>query len=80
MSDDRLRDARACVFEAYGTLFDVASATQRCVDALSVETVVRLAALWRDKQLEYTQLRAIESREVKVPLFSISNPPSWATH
>jgi 2-haloacid dehalogenase len=62
MNDRRLRGVRACVFDAYGTLFDVASAAQRCTDALGVETVGRLAALWRDKQLQYSWLRSIQGR------------------
>jgi 2-haloacid dehalogenase len=56
-----LRGIRACVFDAYGTLFDVASAAQRCTDALG-DRAPRLAMLWRDKQLQYTWLRAIEGR------------------
>jgi 2-haloacid dehalogenase len=58
MSDDRLHGIRACVFDAYGTLFDVASAAQHCADALG-DAATRLAALWRDKQLQYTWLRTV---------------------
>jgi len=54
---------RACVFDAYGTLFDVASAAARCRDALG-EHGAALAALWRDKQLQYTWLRALQDRHV----------------
>src|SRR5215468_618807 len=57
----RLRGIRACVFDAYGTLFDVASAAQRCSEALG-EVAPRLAALWRDKQLQYSWLRAVQRR------------------
>lgn len=46
---------RACVFDAYGTLFDVAAAAR---DA-GVPHWPRIAADWRRKQLEYTWLRAI---------------------
>jgi 2-haloacid dehalogenase len=52
---------RACVFDAYGTLFDVASAARRCTDLLGGDAD-RLAALWRDKQLQYTWLRAAQDR------------------
>lgn len=52
---------RACVFDAYGTLFDVGSAAARCADALG-EAAPRLAALWRDKQLQYTWLRTVQDR------------------
>ena len=62
MTGEKLRGIRACVFDAYGTLFDVASAAQRCADALGAEAVPRLAALWRDKQLQYTWLRAVQNR------------------
>ena len=52
---------RACVFDAYGTIFDFASAAARCSDVLG-ETTQRLTALWRDKQLQYTWLRAAQGR------------------
>ncbi|KIZ36535.1 MULTISPECIES: haloacid dehalogenase type II [Rhodopseudomonas] len=52
---------KACVFDAYGTLFDVGSAANRCGDVLGSD-VDRLAALWRDKQLQYTWLRAAQKR------------------
>jgi 2-haloacid dehalogenase len=55
----RLGEVRACVFDAYGTLFDVASAAQRCSEALG-EFTPRLAALWRDKQLQYSWLRTVQ--------------------
>jgi 2-haloacid dehalogenase len=55
------RDIRACVFDAYGTLFDVGSAAARCAEALGDHTS-RLAALWRDKQLQYTWLRTLQHR------------------
>jgi 2-haloacid dehalogenase len=51
----------ACVFDAYGTLFDVAAAAAHCRDALG-DKAAALAALWRDKQLQYTWLRAVEDR------------------
>ena len=56
-----LRGVRACVFDAYGTLFDFASAARRCRDALG-DDIDRLTALWRDKQLQYTWLRATQGR------------------
>ena len=61
MTGEPLAGIRACVFDAYGTLFDVASAAQRCADALG-DAAPRLAALWRDKQLQYTWLRAVQGR------------------
>ena len=47
-----LTGIRACVFDAYGTLFDVAAAAAGCRDVLG-ERAGPLAALWRDKQLQY---------------------------
>ncbi len=58
-----LRGIRACVFDAYGTLFDFASAAAGCRDVLG-ERVGPLTALWRDKQLQYTWLRALQDRHV----------------
>jgi 2-haloacid dehalogenase len=54
---------RACVFDAYGTLFDYASAAARCTDVLG-EQVAPLTALWREKQLQYTWLRSLQGRYV----------------
>ncbi len=56
-----LTDIRACVFDAYGTLFDFASAAMRCADALG-DKANALTPLWRDKQLQYTWLRAAQRR------------------
>ena len=51
----------ACVFDAYGTLFDYASAAAGCREALG-ERLAPLTTLWRDKQLQYTWLRALQGR------------------
>lgn len=56
-----LSGIRACVFDAYGTLFDFASAAARCADRLGGKAEV-LSQLWRDKQLQYTWLRAAQHR------------------
>jgi 2-haloacid dehalogenase len=53
----------ACVFDAYGTLFDVTAAARRCSDALGPKADA-LAALWRTRQLEYTWLRSLMGRHV----------------
>jgi 2-haloacid dehalogenase len=52
---------RACVFDAYGTLFDVHSAVAR-LRARVGEQADALSQLWRTKQLEYTWLRALMGR------------------
>ena len=51
----------ACVFDAYGTLFDVHSAVAR-LRARVGEQADALSQLWRTKQLEYTWLRALMGR------------------
>jgi 2-haloacid dehalogenase len=52
---------QACVFDAYGTLFDFASAAARCPD-VPQDRRGALTALWRDKQLQYAWLRTLENR------------------
>ena len=56
-----LTGIRACVFDAYGTLFDYASAAARAADVLGDDFGL-LTALWRDKQLQYTWLRSCQGR------------------
>jgi 2-haloacid dehalogenase len=57
----RLEGVSACVFDAYGTLFDFASAAARCED-LAADKRAALTALWRDKQLQYAWLRSLQNR------------------
>src|SRR4029077_9006772 len=57
MIKPKLEGIHACVFDAYGTLFDYASAAARCADVLG-DNFPKLNALWREKQLQYTWLRA----------------------
>jgi len=52
---------RACVFDAYGTLFDVHSAVTRLKPEIG-ERADALSQLWRTRQLEYTWLRALMGR------------------
>jgi 2-haloacid dehalogenase len=52
---------KACVFDAYGTLFDFASAVSRCPD-VPADKIGALSAMWRDKQLHYTWLRTLQGR------------------
>jgi 2-haloacid dehalogenase len=56
-----LKGVQACLFDAYGTLFDFASAARACPD-IPRDAVDKLVALWRDKQLHYTWLRAAQNR------------------
>lgn len=53
-----LEGIRACVFDAYGTLFDVGSPVQKLATEIG-DKASGLAALWRQKQLEYTWLRSL---------------------
>jgi 2-haloacid dehalogenase len=57
----KLRGIEACVFDAYGTLFDVNTAAQSAQDSLG-EKWQPLAELWRTKQLQYTWLRGLSGR------------------
>ena len=59
----RLTGVRACVFDAYGTVFDFASAAARCPD-IPDDRRAALTTLWRDKQLQYTWLRTLQGRYV----------------
>ena len=61
MPDPLLNSIKACVFDAYGTLFDFASAARAC-PGVPGEAAERLTALWRDKQVQYTWLRAAQGR------------------
>jgi 2-haloacid dehalogenase len=56
-----LDGVQACVFDAYGTLFDFASAAARCPD-VPEDRRAALTTLWRDKQLQYSWLRTLENR------------------
>jgi 2-haloacid dehalogenase len=61
MSDPRFAEIDACVFDAYGTLFDVHSAAARLRDEIGSDADA-ISQLWRQKQLEYTWLRSLMGR------------------
>lgn len=63
MSDARITGIRACVFDAYGTLFDFNSAARQAQDALGPNWA-KLSDAWRAKQLQYTWLRSLMGRHV----------------
>ncbi len=52
---------RACVFDAYGTLYDVHSAVRRLAAEIGPEADV-LSRDWRARQLEYTWVRSLMGR------------------
>jgi 2-haloacid dehalogenase len=56
-----LDDVEACVFDAYGTLFDPSSAARACADVLG-DKAAPLAALWRHKQFQYSWLLTVQGR------------------
>lgn len=58
MTGKPFADIAVCLFDAYGTLFDVHSAVRRGGEALG-EKAAALSALWRQKQLEYAWLSDI---------------------
>ena len=52
---------KVVVFDAYGTLFDVNSAAEKCKDKIGVKWE-SFANFWRTTQLEYTWLRSLMKR------------------
>lgn len=63
MATPRLENIGACVFDAYGTLFDVNAAAAQCAAELG-DKWQPLAEIWRTKQLQYTWLRSLMDRYV----------------
>ncbi len=58
MEQSRFKNIKVCVFDAYGTLFDVHSAVRKNREKLG-DVADELSVLWRRKQLEYTWLRSL---------------------
>ncbi len=56
-----MKNIKAIIFDAYGTLFDVNSAAEKCKDKIG-EKWERFANFWRTTQLEYTWLRSLMER------------------
>jgi len=54
---------KACVFDAYGTLFNVHSAVARHAAALGAHSS-EISTLWRSKQLEYWWVHSLMRRHV----------------
>ncbi len=63
MTPRKLEGVRACVFDAYGTLFDVQDAARQARDLLG-DQWQPLAETWRAKQLQYTWLRSLMRKHV----------------
>lgn len=58
MKNNALTGIEACVFDAYGTLFDISSVARGAQDELGASWQA-LSDLWRMKQLQYTWLRGL---------------------
>lgn len=58
MPQPRLSNIKACVFDAYGTLFDIHAPVGRVAASLG-ENARPISDLWRQKQLQYTWLHSL---------------------
>ena len=56
-----MKNVKAIIFDAYGTLFDVNSAAEKCKDKIGSKWEA-FANFWRTTQLEYTWLRSLMER------------------
>tara|TARA_Y100001970_G_C13913398_1_gene689657 strand:- start:157 stop:819 length:663 start_codon:yes stop_codon:yes gene_type:complete len=56
-----MKNIKAIIFDAYGTLFDVNSAAERCKDKIG-DKWENFANYWRTTQLEYTWIRSLMNR------------------
>ena len=56
-----MKNIKAIIFDAYGTLFDVNSAAEKCKDKIGNDWEI-FANYWRTTQLEYTWLRSLMNR------------------
>lgn len=87
MTSSAFSNIKACVFDAYGTVFDVHSAVAQHESQLPLNVAERVSTLWRTKQLEYTWLRSLMERhadfwqvtgdalDYALDSFDIENPP-----
>ncbi len=56
-----MKNIKAIIFDAYGTLFDVNSAAEKCKDKIGSKWE-NFSNYWRTTQLEYTWLRSLMKR------------------
>tara|TARA_B100000003_G_scaffold57312_1_gene50891 strand:- start:2720 stop:3382 length:663 start_codon:yes stop_codon:yes gene_type:complete len=56
-----MKNIKVIIFDAYGTLFDVNSAAEKCKNKIG-EKWENFANYWRTTQLEYTWLRSLMNR------------------
>ena len=71
MTHPRFGDIGACVFDAYGTLFDVHSAAARYRGDLG-DVADAVSQTWRDKQLQYTWLRSLMGRRHHIDFWRLT--------
>tara|TARA_Y100001970_G_C14166923_1_gene821857 strand:- start:832 stop:1494 length:663 start_codon:yes stop_codon:yes gene_type:complete len=79
-----MKNVKAIIFDAYGTLFDVNSAAEKCKEKIG-DKWEDFANYWRTTQLEYTWLRSLmkrhkdfwqiteDSLDKSIKLFNIDN-------
>ena len=56
-----MKNIKAIIFDAYGTLFDVNSAAKKCKNRIGFKWE-EFANYWRTTQLEYTWLRSLMNK------------------
>ena len=56
-----MKNIKAIIFDAYGTLFDINSAAEKCKEKIG-DKWLDFANYWRTTQLEYTWLRSLMKR------------------
>ena len=57
-----MKNIKAIIFDAYGTLFDVNSAAEKCKAKIGINKWDIFSNYWRTTQLEYTWLRTLMNR------------------
>ena len=57
-----MKNIKAIIFDAYGTLFDVNSAAEKCKAKIGINKWDIFSHYWRTTQLEYTWLRTLMNR------------------
>jgi 2-haloacid dehalogenase len=59
----KIKNIKVCIFDVYGTLFDVNSAAKKCKKKLGTKWE-SFANTWRATQLEYTWLRSLMKKYI----------------
>jgi len=64
MTEERFSKVTTCVFDAYGTLFDIHAPVDRVASKIG-ENASAVSNMWRLKQLQYTWLRSLMQEHVE---------------